>query len=193
MSKQSAVAEAVARCVKRVEEGVHSEEAVAEGSAMMTIPEAKKIATATGRYLQPVDAVRRAVFLQALAEKPVVSRAAAAAGIQVSSAYRLRQKDPAFAAAWDDAAARAAGSLEERAYDRAMEKSDKLMELMLKGNMPEKYREKLDVAVSNKTQIVVDLVPGAFVPSGPAGAGSEEPEDVLDVELINEDEADTSG
>lgn len=47
--------------------------------------------------------VRRAKFLECLAATANVRTACAAAGLSRQAAYRLRQRDPEFAAAWRDA------------------------------------------------------------------------------------------
>ncbi len=46
---------------------------------------------------------RKEGFLSALREHGSVSEAARASGLQRRQAYRLRQQDPAFAAAWEQA------------------------------------------------------------------------------------------
>jgi hypothetical protein len=46
---------------------------------------------------------RRARFLECLAASANVQRACLAVRMSRQSAYRLRRRDPAFAAAWDDA------------------------------------------------------------------------------------------
>ena len=50
---------------------------------------------------------RQLKFLARLAARPDVRRACAAVGLSRQSAYRLRARDPAFAAAWDEALRRA--------------------------------------------------------------------------------------
>ena len=160
-----AAARAGARATERIEGGEHSDEAVAAGKALAEMPTAP-VVPARGRIeasIRLFDPVRQAAFLQALREKPIVGRAAERAGITVSTAYKLRGRSPAFAAAWDDAVVRGVDELEEVAMERALEKSDKLMELFLKGLRPERYRERVDVDVAGKVEIVVDLVPGDFV------------------------------
>lgn len=47
--------------------------------------------------------IRRAALLACLSAVPDVRRACAAIGMSRQSAYRLRGRDPDFAAAWDDA------------------------------------------------------------------------------------------
>ena len=50
---------------------------------------------------------RRAAFLDHLAVRPDVRRACGSVGLSRQSAYRLRRRDGAFAAAWDGALERA--------------------------------------------------------------------------------------
>lgn len=67
----------------------------------------------------------REPFLAALREVPVVSRAAAACGIERRTAYVHREKDPEFAAAWDDAMEAGVDRAEQEAFRRAVEGTDK--------------------------------------------------------------------
>ena len=63
---------------------------------------------------------RREVFLRALADSGIVSAAAGIAGITRARAYQVRQQDPMFAAAWDEAEQQAADALEAEAWRRAV-------------------------------------------------------------------------
>lgn len=107
-------------------------------------------------------------FLAALADTGVVREAAAAARIDVSTAYAHRDKDEQFAADWQAALDQAADLLEKEAWRRAAEGlrrkkftkdgdpvidpetgeqyfereySDTLLIFLLKGMRPQKYRE----------------------------------------------------
>lgn len=60
-------------------------------------------------------------FLEALATIPVVARAARAAGVDYRYAYRTREADPEFAAAWDDAVEQGVDRAEQEAFRRAVE------------------------------------------------------------------------
>lgn len=66
------------------------------------------------------SAERQRVFLGNLAETGSVHLASAAARITARSAYRLRARSPAFAAAWDTADQLAVGRLSAIAFDRAI-------------------------------------------------------------------------
>src|SRR3546814_17673509 len=56
----------------------------------------------------------------ALAECGSVTEAARVVGKSTTNAYRLRQRSPDFAAAWDSALDRASALLEAAAYERAL-------------------------------------------------------------------------
>lgn len=62
----------------------------------------------------------RAVFLAALAEVPVVSRAAEAAGVTYRHVYKTREVDQEFAQAWEDAIEASLDKAEQEAFRRAV-------------------------------------------------------------------------
>lgn len=66
------------------------------------------------------SAQRQRVFLANLAETGSVHLAASSARLSARSAYRLRARSPAFAAAWDTADQLAVGRLSAIAFDRAI-------------------------------------------------------------------------
>ncbi len=66
------------------------------------------------------SADRQRVFLANLAETGSVHLASSAARLTARSAYRLRARSPAFAAAWDTADQLAVGRLSAIAFDRAI-------------------------------------------------------------------------
>ncbi len=66
------------------------------------------------------SAARQRVFIESLAETGSVHASSQAAGLSARSAYRLRIRSPAFAAAWDVAQQLAVGRLSALAYDRAI-------------------------------------------------------------------------
>jgi len=66
------------------------------------------------------SAERQRLFLSNLAETGSVHLASAAARLSARSAYRLRARSPAFAAAWDVADQLAVGRLSALAFDRAI-------------------------------------------------------------------------
>lgn len=63
---------------------------------------------------------RQRLFLDVLAETGSVHLAATEARLSARSAYRLRARSPAFAAAWDTAEQLAVGRLSALAFDRAI-------------------------------------------------------------------------
>lgn len=113
----------------------------------------------------------KATFLTALAVSGVVLTACEKAKIGRTTAYKYREEDDAFAAAWDAALDNAADVMEEEAYRRAVvgtlkpvyqggkkvgsirEFSDTLLIFRLKAARPEKYRERTDVRHSGKVDV----------------------------------------
>ena len=81
-------------------------------------------------------------FLTRLRENPNISAASRAANIDRQTAYNWREIDPEFKAAWEDALEQAVDDLEEKAWNRAADTSDRMMEIMLKAHRPDKYVEK---------------------------------------------------
>lgn len=139
----------VDRASKRIEGGAH--DGVVPGA---------EIEVAPGHELTAFHPVQQAYFLQELKRSPIVGRAARAAGVTVAQCYAMRKRSETFAAAWDESLIEAVDDLEQVAVERATSKSDRLLELLLKGHRPETYRDKLDVALASRVDIVVDLVPG---------------------------------
>lgn len=100
---------------------------------------------------------RRRAFLDTLAKVGNVRDACRQIGLSNQAAYRLRARDPGFAADWDAALKRAGVSLEAVAYARAVEgveepifhggvqvgtrrkTSDALLRLLMQAADPEKY------------------------------------------------------
>lgn len=85
----------------------------------------------------------RGVFLSRLAETCNVSESARTAGISRQAAYEWRADDEIFAAAWEDAEEQAADKLEMVARERAIDGSDRMLEILLKAHRPEKFVERL--------------------------------------------------
>jgi hypothetical protein len=104
-----------------------------------------------------------AAFLAALREVPVVSRACEAVSIDRSTAYRAREADQSFAAAWDDAMETGVDKAEQEAFRRAVEGtekgvwhmgslvgservySDSLLSLVLKGRRKKVYADRTEL------------------------------------------------
>lgn len=109
-----------------------------------------------GQILTPHARMR---FLAEIREHGNVSRAARVIGISRRTAYSVRETDSEFRDDWDEARAEGLDKLEAEARRRAeqgvlkpvyqkgrhvgvvREYSDTLMSLLLKANLPQKYRE----------------------------------------------------
>lgn len=101
----------------------------------------------------------REVFLAELRQTCNVSHAAREAGIGRRTAYDWREADPDFAAAWDDSEEEAVDALELAARHRAIDGSDRMMEILLKAHRPEKYVERLRSEISgpNGGPVPIDM------------------------------------
>lgn len=86
----------------------------------------------------------RDAFLETMALTCNVSESARSAGISRTTAYEWREADESFAKAWDAAEQEAADLLEKTAWDRATgpDKSDRMLEILLKAHRPHKFVEK---------------------------------------------------
>ena len=71
-------------------------------------------------YAAGWSADRQRLYIETLAETGSVHLSAKAAGLSARSAYALRVRSPAFAAAWDAAQQLAVGRLSALAFDRAI-------------------------------------------------------------------------
>ena len=100
------------------------------------------------RQPRPSTVDGRERFLRLLAETFSVTAAAEGSGLERGYLYRLRGSDPAFAAQWDDAIARAIDGLEAAAYKRATQMSDTLLIFLLKTRRPDLYRDRQDVTTT---------------------------------------------
>ena len=113
---------------------------------------------------RPTPAGRKR-FLDALRRYGSVSAAVPYSGVHRATLYRLRDDDDEFAYGWDVALQEGIGAVEREAIRRAVEGwlepvyhqgkvvgeilkySDRMLELLLKGNLPEKYRERREITV----------------------------------------------
>lgn len=112
---------------------------------------------------------KKAAFCAALAAAGGnVTRACEAIDVARLTAYRWREDDPEFAAAWDEAKSAGLDALEDEALRRAFEGIDKpivhqgvitdtvreysdtLAIFLLKGGKPEKYRERVSQELTGK-------------------------------------------
>lgn len=118
-------------------------------------PKQKRGKTKGGTYSQEEA---KDIILTWLSGGWSVYRAASEAGIGRQTAYEWREKDPDFAARWAQAMESGVDQLEDVARSRAIEKSDRLMEILLKAKRPREYRERLDVTHEGNANIVLDFV-----------------------------------
>lgn len=127
-----------------------------------------------------ISDAKKAAFLSAYAECATVRRAAIAADVSNSSHYRWLEADAEYAAAFEVAERKSVKALEDEARRRAFEGcrrlkfdakgnplidpstgepyeelqySDTLLIFLLKGAMPEKYRERFETQHSGKVEI----------------------------------------
>ena len=102
---------------------------------------------------------RREAFLDRLRKDPNIAKAARAVGYTRQRMYQMRDEDPAFAEAWNEALLEAIDMAEGEVYRRGVkgtlkpvyqggakvgtirEYSDTLLIFLLKAHKPEKYRE----------------------------------------------------
>lgn len=92
----------------------------------------------------------REIFLTSLRSVPNVSAAARAAGFARNAAYMWKNDDPDFSKEWDEAVEESVDSLEQVAWERAKDQSDRMLEILLKAHRSEKYvdRQKIEHSMS---------------------------------------------
>ena len=94
-------------------------------------------------------------FLEALSEMPLVIRAAEAAGIERTTAYRHRDKSPEFAEAWENAVEKGLERYEKMAFDRAKESPD-MLTFILRSWKAKRYREVVTHEVDKEIEITIN-------------------------------------
>ncbi len=99
----------------------------------------------------------KGIILTWLAAGWSVYRAATEAGISRQTAYDWRAADEDFAQAWAAAVESGVDLLEDTAKARALEKSDRLMEILLKAKRPKEYRDRLAVTHEAPARIELDF------------------------------------
>lgn len=121
---------------------------------------------------------KQQIFLETLRQTGQIKKSAEAAGYTTSVFLRrLRKEDPEFAQAWDEALEAGIDVLEDEAIRRAHEGiekdvyyqgevvgtevqySDALLQFILRGNKPEKYRENVNVQGTINHKIGVAVLP----------------------------------
>lgn len=122
----------------------------------------------------PQTGIKQNAFLKAFVEVGVITAAAEAAGIERTTHYQWLREDPDYPAKFQTAVESANDSLEQEAIKRGKEgwdepvyqggklvghirkRSDTLLIFMLKGNKPEKHRERIEH--SGEMRQVVEIV-----------------------------------
>lgn len=111
----------------------------------------------------------KSIFIKTLRDTNNVRRSCLAAGVSRTMAYKAKETDKRFAAAWQEALEDACDVMEAEAQRRALagvrrvrpifhmgvqiaqeetiEYSDTLLIFLLKAHRPEKYRERVDVSL----------------------------------------------
>ena len=98
------------------------------------------------------DAERK--FLQALRVGKSIAAAARAATIGRRTTYDWRDRDPAFAARWDEAFDEGTDFLEDLALKGAEQGSERLLLALLKARRPERY-QRLHVEHSGSLEVML--------------------------------------
>lgn len=80
-------------------------------------------------------------FLKEYSRSGIMTRSADRAGIPVGTVRKWLKRYPKFQKKFEEMRERFVDQLEMVAIERAIEKSDSLMALLLKANRPEKYKE----------------------------------------------------
>ena len=111
-----------------------------------------------------------------LSDGHTVKHAVETAGLSRSQAYDLRREQPEFAAAWDAAIIEGAEALEQEAFRRAVEGTDKpivhlgvvtdtvkeysdtLLIFLLKGRLPDKYKDRVQQDNTHAGDITVRFI-----------------------------------
>lgn len=130
-------------------------------------------------------------FLEALANAPNVAAAARAAGVSRTMAYKRRETDAEFRAAWDDALDQSTDELVGEMYRRAKEGvekpvfyegeecgrvrvySDSLAMFLLKAHRPRVYADRMELsgAEGKPLAVTVYLPDNGREPVAPGAAG----------------------
>ena len=105
-------------------------------------------------------------FLAYLRLHPNVTHAAKLTGIEKSWAYQVREQEPDFAEAWDEAIAESIGGIEKIAFDKARSEDARwqtMMIFLLKNWMPERYKDTLQNEITGKDgtpDVIVKVLKG---------------------------------
>jgi len=97
----------------------------------------------------------QSVFLELFGMSMNVVLSAKGAGVDRTTIYRERQRNPNFAAAYEDARQEAIERLEAEAYKRAQNVSDTLLIFLLKSHKPDIYREQYEAKHAGSVEVVI--------------------------------------
>ena len=97
----------------------------------------------------------QAKFLEIFGMSMNVVLSAKGAGVDRTTIYRERQRNPEFAAAYEDARQEAIERLEAEAYKRAQNVSDTLLIFLLKSHKPDIYREQYEAKHAGSVEVVI--------------------------------------
>lgn len=125
----------------------------------------------TGRRTAELTRAKKAIFLARFAEAGTITAAAKDAGIDRHTHYAWMDADPEYAAGFADAQKQAIDAMEAEARRRGVlgvsepvyhkgevvghiqRYSDTLLIFLLKGALPSKYRERVDVTMDVSTEV----------------------------------------
>lgn len=142
----------------------------------------------------------RIVYLESLERTGMVGLSAKACGVTHRQINRVFKKDEAFAEACQEALCAYRDRIEAEAHRRAVEGvekgvwyrgarvgteqeySDSLMQTLLKGNRPEKYRDRLDVAATVVAGVMVANVAPKASTRGDSKQEWADGDEVIDVD-----------
>jgi len=141
---------------------------------------ARKVPESTPKLARtPRSAARKAAFLEAFARLGTIVAAAEAVGVR-PEAHKKWLRNPVYAERFEEAKARFAQRLEREAIRRAVEGyeepvfhdgkqvgtrlrySDRLMELLLKAHLPDKYRERQEIRLTgggDPVRVILESLP----------------------------------
>ena len=130
-----------------------------QGDAWTNWTASARVTVATAQVATREEAQTK--FLEALADGHTATKAAGIAGVARASLYNWREQDEEFAEAWNHAVISGTDVLEDEAFDRAVngvpveiygkdgelvkttfDKSDRLLEFLLRARAPERFRER---------------------------------------------------
>lgn len=107
-----------------------------------------------------IEDTQKRAYITVLGETGSPSKAAKAAHITQRVVQSWRENDEDFLIQSDDAMESLIDGLEEVAFQRAREGSDRLVEFLLKSNRPHKYRERMQIDIDSRTMVILKDLTG---------------------------------